>query len=80
MMQASPSLRLPIIRQFFLSLGVRPVERRSFVKCLVKKQSVSLFPGGVAEMFLPSFEKESIVSTHRGFIKVRSLIDLGSAV
>jgi hypothetical protein len=73
-LQASVLMHLPFVRQFFLSLGSQTADRHNILKTLRKKEAVGLFPGGIAELFLSNHEKESIVSTHHGFIRVRGVL------
>jgi len=71
-MAVAPALlRVPLLRQLFGSFGAIPNDRRSMLGALGRGEHLSLFPGGIAELFLSSRQREAVYLTKRkGFVKM----------
>src|SRR3989338_7294328 len=67
---ASVLFYLPFIRQVLLWCGAIPSDARS-IKEAMKTRNLSILPGGIAELFLSSREKEAVFMKHRtGIIRI----------
>ena len=61
---------MPVLRSLFGSFGAIPNDKKSMVKAL-KTKHVSVFPGGIAEIFLSSRTEEKIyLQKRKGFVKM----------
>jgi acyl-CoA synthetase (AMP-forming)/AMP-acid ligase II len=68
---ANAAFSLPIYNIRLQMLGVKSVERKSFVSLLEKGRSVGMVPGGIAEMFSLRREEEALaVLSRKGFVKI----------
>lgn len=71
-MAVAPALiRVPILRSVFTAFGAMPNDKKSIVRALKKQEHVSLFPGGIAEIFLSSRKEERLyLKGRKGFVKI----------
>eukprot|EP01023_Acetabularia_acetabulum_P007748 TRINITY_DN13395_c0_g1_i4.p1 TRINITY_DN13395_c0_g1~~TRINITY_DN13395_c0_g1_i4.p1 ORF type:complete len:288 (-),score=44.59 TRINITY_DN13395_c0_g1_i4:407-1270(-) len=67
---ASILFRVPIYKQLFIMMGCKPATKNNF-KALLKKASVAVIVGGIAEIYLQHPKKERIkLLGRKGFIRV----------
>ena len=63
--------QVPLMRQFMSALGTLPARKESFKKMISNGYHCAVIPGGIAEMFLSSDDKEIIYfKRRRGTIKI----------
>lgn len=68
---AAVLFKMPVLRQFFALFNGIPADRKSMVNALNNGKSVSVYPGGVAELFLSRPDQESIyIKRRKGFIRL----------
>eukprot|EP01089_Gocevia_fonbrunei_P019045 TRINITY_DN6601_c0_g1_i1.p1 TRINITY_DN6601_c0_g1~~TRINITY_DN6601_c0_g1_i1.p1 ORF type:complete len:387 (+),score=25.70 TRINITY_DN6601_c0_g1_i1:160-1320(+) len=68
---ASTLLMVPIISHLCRWLGAHPATKKEINSIIDRGSSVSLLPGGVAEIFLSSKETEKIfLKNRKGFVKI----------
>lgn len=67
---ASSTFKVPVWRHILSWTGARPATRHHF-RSLLKRGSVSLVPGGIAEMFLWEQDREAIkILDRKGFVRI----------
>ncbi|KIZ03443.1 hypothetical protein MNEG_4518 [Monoraphidium neglectum] len=68
---ADSVLSIPLWRHVFTWIGARPANHREFRR-LLKRGSVGLVPGGIAEMFLSEAPKADVIKLldRKGFVRV----------
>eukprot|EP01024_Parvocaulis_polyphysoides_P068205 TRINITY_DN8279_c0_g1_i3.p4 TRINITY_DN8279_c0_g1~~TRINITY_DN8279_c0_g1_i3.p4 ORF type:complete len:305 (+),score=25.54 TRINITY_DN8279_c0_g1_i3:55-915(+) len=67
---ASILFRIPLYAQMFVMMGCKPATKKNF-KALLKKASVAVIVGGIAEIYLQHPKKERIkLLGRKGFVRV----------
>ncbi|CAM9341366.1 unnamed protein product [Phaeothamnion confervicola] len=66
---ASVLLKVPILKHVFGTFHLVDASRRSLTKVL-KRDSVVVYVGGIAELFLSSATEERLYAARKGFVKL----------